>query len=485
MKNLNLKTFTTGTVIILASIVSSCKKDIVRTSGVDNTPSKLNTQSAGDNKYDLLGFGYDVTGEYASSSSATYPVIDIDKLVQNEPGRFVPDNNVTQYGEYAAGGNASDYLHSLTTNTTATLAPAGVSAFWGATLTVNFDETSKVSSKYSYASASIIIKQKRLKFNAPIDLIKSTYLTSVFKSDVSSMSAQQLVTKYGTHVLTDVILGAKLNVFYRSQTSSSNKGESVRAGLDVHGLFHTFGFKSDVTHADSSVNSNYDQTMYYSTVGGDGTKGIFGQLSLDNTSPKIDIAPWQSSCTRDNAAFIQIGNAAGTLIQLSDLIDDAAKKQAVTNYITQYLASHNIITLFHETAALYRCLNSKNFDRLMTTTTDELAGMSDWHVESKLGSIYTDSSMPGTKPLYRYLLDGHEHFFTTNFNELGNGSSHAVLEGIKGYLNTTQVTGTIPIYRYNSTKGGAHFYTINFNELGNAGGNSGFIYEGIIGYINQ
>ncbi|MGN8068006.1 MAC/perforin domain-containing protein [Mucilaginibacter sp. 22184] len=340
-KTLLLNSLLTG---FLGSVllVAGCKKDMVKTPGTDTGNPKLKTQSAGDNKYDLLGFGYDATGEYASSNSATYQVIDIDKLVQNEPGRYVPDVNVTQYAEYAAGGNASDYLHSLTSNTTATLSPLGLSSFWGATLTVNFHETSKISSKYSYASASVIIKQKRLKFNAPIDLIKSTYLTSIFKSDVSAMSAQQLVTKYGTHVLTDIVLGAKLNVFYRSQSSSSNRGLSVKAGLDVHGLFHTFGIKSDVTYADSSVNSNYDQTMYYSTVGGDGTKGVFGQLSLDNTAPKVDITAWQSSCTRDNAAFIQISNVAGAAIPLQDLIDDPAKKQAVADYIAQYITGKQI-----------------------------------------------------------------------------------------------------------------------------------------------
>ncbi|WP_413669990.1 MAC/perforin domain-containing protein [Mucilaginibacter sp. Mucisp86] len=486
VKSLNPKFLAAGAVILFTSIFSSCTKDLVRAPGADNVQSsKLTTHSGVDNKYDLLGFGYDITGEYASSNSATYPVIDMDKLVQNEPGRYVPDNNVSQYAEYAAGGNASDYLHSLTVNTTSTLTPAGASKFWSATLTVNFHETSKISSKYSYASASLIIKQKRLKFNAPIDLIKSTYLTSVFKSDVASMSAQQLVTKYGTHVLTDIILGAKLNVFYRSQTSSSNRGLSVKAGLDVHGMFRTFGFKSDVTYADSSVNSNYDQTMYYSTVGGDGTKGVFGQLSLDNSAPKVDIAPWQSTCTRDNAAFIQISNAPGTLIQLSDLIDDAAKKQAVADYITQYLASHNVITLIYGTTPLYRCFNTRNGDRILTEKPQELAGNSDWRIESQMGLIYTDSSMPGTKPLYRYLLAGVQHFFTTNFNELGNGSGSTVLEGIPGYLSSTQITGTIPIYRYAPVKGGAHFYTTNFNELGNAGGNSGYVYEGIIGYIQQ
>jgi len=337
LKNLNLKVLATGTVIVLTSIVSSCKKDIARAPGTGNSPSKLNTQSAGDNKYDLLGFGYDVTGEYASSNSSTYKVIDIDKLVLDAPDRYVTDVNVSQYTEYNAGGNAEDYSSALSQNYSATI---GLKVF-GATLSGSFKETSAISSKYSYASASQIIRQKRLKFSAPLDLIKSGYLTALFKSDVNSLTAQQLVAKYGTHVLTDIVLGAKLNVFYRSETSSSNKTQAVTAGMKANGLFKIFSLSADINYTTSDVNSNYNQNLYYSTVGGDGSKGLFGEISLDNTAPKINIGNWQSSCTRDNAAFIQIGSKDG-LIALYDLIDDAAKKQAVQAYITQYLIDHQV-----------------------------------------------------------------------------------------------------------------------------------------------
>jgi hypothetical protein len=389
-------------------------------------------------------------------------VIDIDKLVQNEPGRYVPDVNVTQYGDYAAGGNASDYLHSLTSNTTATLAPAGLSNFWGATLTVNFHETSKVSSKYSYASASVIIKQKRIKFNAPTDLIKSTYLTSVFKSDVSTMSAQQLVTKYGTHVLTDIVLGAKLNVYYRSQSSSSNRGKSVKAGLDVHGLFHTFGIKSDVTYADSSVNSNYDQTMYYSTVGGDGTKSVFGQLNLDdNTVPKTaDFTSWQASCTRDNAAFIQISNVAGSTIPLSDLIADAAKKQAVANYIVQYIAGKQTIL---STDPVFQFYNGPSGDHFTSGDPNATNGFANWRSDGVDFKAYLGPA-PGTVPVYLfYNGPGADHFTTADRNAT-NGFANWQYYGITFYAYNTQVAGTIPIYLYYKTSGkGDHFTTANPN----------------------
>lgn len=336
-KNLNLKLLITCSAIAITSTFTSCKKNDFNIKQ-STDPKKLTTQSAGDNVYDLLGYGYDVTGEYASSNSTTYQVVDIAKIAQAEPNRFVTDLNVTQTVEVHSGSTAEDYSQNLSYSTGGSLT---FGAFSG-TISEKFHESGALSSKYSYADASLLIRQKRLKFDAPISLIKSTYLTPVFKSDVSNLTAEQLVTKYGTHVLTDIILGAKLSVYYRSQTTIQNRALSVKAGADAKGLFGIFGVSSNISYQDSLVKSNFDQTVYYETIGGDGSKGLFGDLTLDNSAPKISIANWQSSCTRDNAAFIQLGSSATNLILLSDLIDDPAKSTAVKNYIDQYLANKHV-----------------------------------------------------------------------------------------------------------------------------------------------
>ncbi|GGB17454.1 MULTISPECIES: MAC/perforin domain-containing protein [Mucilaginibacter] len=336
-KNLNLKLLITCSAIAITSTFTSCKKNDFSLNQ-STKPKKLTTQSAGDPLYDLLGFGYDVTGEYASSNSTTYQVVDIAKIAQAESNRVVTDLNVTQYSESHSGSTAEDYSQNLSYSTGASLT---VGAFSG-TVSEKFHEFSSLSSKYSYADASLIIRQKRLRFDAPLSLIKSTYLTPVFKSDVNSMTPQQLVTKYGTHVLTDIILGAKLSLYYRSQTTIKDRALSVKAGAEAKGLFGIFGASTNISYQDSLINSNFDQTIYYETVGGDGTKGLFGEIVLDNSAPKISIANWQSSCTRENAAFIQLGNSATNIILLSDLIDDPAKSTAVKNYIDQYLANKHV-----------------------------------------------------------------------------------------------------------------------------------------------
>ena len=68
-----------------------------------------------------------------------------------------------------------------------------------------------------------------------------------------------------------------------------------------------------------------------------------------------------------------------------------------------------------------------------------------------------------------------DQFLTTNPNqELLN--SNWVYKGIIGYS-----VGNYPVYRYYSSRQNDHFYTTNFNELGN--GNSSYIYEGIAFYV--
>jgi hypothetical protein len=82
--------------------------------------------------------------------------------------------------------------------------------------------------------------------------------------------------------------------------------------------------------------------------------------------------------------------------------------------------------------------------------------------------------------MYRYVNTGNgDHFYTTNFGELGNaGFGGWIYEGVTGYVPTTAAADTSPLYRYVNTSNGDHFYTTNFGELGNAGF-GGWIYEGV------
>lgn len=85
-------------------------------------------------------------------------------------------------------------------------------------------------------------------------------------------------------------------------------------------------------------------------------------------------------------------------------------------------------------------------------------------------------------PLYRYRsnLGRGDRFYTTNFGELGNGGSGGwVYEGVQCQVYSSQVSGTIPLYRYCSSSLGLHFYTTQNVDLSGIGYHS----EGIQCYV--
>ena len=104
----------------------------------------------------------------------------------------------------------------------------------------------------------------------------------------------------------------------------------------------------------------------------------------------------------------------------------------------------------------------------------------------RISSIITQSptlqSLIHTTPLYRYWNSGAgDHFYTTNWAELGSGRHGWGYEGIQCYVHPRQVEGSIPLYRYWNPGASDHFYTTNWAELGS--GRHGWGYEGIQCYV--
>jgi hypothetical protein len=85
-------------------------------------------------------------------------------------------------------------------------------------------------------------------------------------------------------------------------------------------------------------------------------------------------------------------------------------------------------------------------------------------------------------PVFRYWnVLNTDHFYTTNWAELGTGKYGYVFEGIQCYSYPSQVPGSVPLYRYWNALRGDHFYTTNWGELGS--GRYGYVYEGVQTYV--
>lgn len=131
---------------------------------------------------------------------------------------------------------------------------------------------------------------------------------------------------------------------------------------------------------------------------------------------------------------------------------------------------------------IHRYWNLRVGDHFYTTNWNELGnGKDGYNYEGTIGKAYSRKFI-GTQPVYRYWNPRNtDHFYTTNWSELEQGKVGYHYEGIIGYVYPDFDCDRKPVYRYWNSGNGDHFYTTNYHELG--GGAQGWKYEGIMGYV--
>lgn len=461
-------------VLLAGAMLWSCKKEnrLAPPNTETNVPVRASPLRGGDGLYDVLGYGYDVTGEYANSSASRSMVIDVDRFKTDYPNRVEDLLPNAQDFYYTWGETSLDLSKKMAFSATGSTSIG----LFKAEVSYATSESTTFSSKYVHGIYNLLIQRKQVRFNADLSLLKN-YLTSEFVADLQNNDAQTIVQRYGTHVLMNVITGAKMEILYNAETVNSSRETAAKAGLKSS-LASVFNIAADISVNESSASSNTSQTLRYRTFGGDPSKSLLGTRIVGTTQPVIDFSVWQASSTIANSVLVNFGPNA--LVPIYDLIDDPVKKAAVQTYVDQYIQGQQIV-LTYTTTPLYMFYNADINDHFITTNQFELNGLANWQTRGILGNIFTDNSMTGSLALYRYYMYNGTRFYTTNFNEIGNANSQGHLEKITGYLYATQAAGSIPIYRYNYQ--GHHRYSINWNELG--AGAAGWQYEGIIGYIKQ
>jgi hypothetical protein len=155
----------------------------------------------------------------------------------------------------------------------------------------------------------------------------------------------------------------------------------------------------------------------------------------------------------------------------------------------------------HHVASVYRYWNEGNTDHFYTANSADIGtvtpGQTGNHGYTSEGTgfhIFTHHHQ-GLVPVYRYWHAGKgDHFYTSNAAEIGTiisgqaGNHGYVCEGVLGYVSPNEFWGGLPVYRYfKEGDGHDHFYTTDPNEIGTTHhgqvGKHGYKCEGIMGYV--
>jgi hypothetical protein len=324
---------------------------------------------------------------------------------------------------------------------------------------------------------------KRVKFTSEVTVnMLMQYLTPSFLDNVANMNAEDLVAKYGTHVLLDIRIGGNLQFDYNGallkETDYNKKTEQVKTGLGF-GLLRAVGININTDKSTTQINeitratSNRNYALNYYGGTNSGTS-----ITVDkdgNTSQSFNLASWEQSINANNAALVGIERA----LFLYNFISDPVKSAQVKAVIEKRIADSQIKIV--STIPFYRLFNPNTGRHFYTPNSSEaqmLTGLG-FRIESSLGGILT-TQLPGSVPLYRWFRRGgnlDDHFYTTSSSVPGYTA-----EGTVGYVftNTSQNHLLIPIYQY-FYPNWEHLFTTDYDELGPY--NAGYNYEGIGFYL--
>lgn len=321
-------------------ILSGCADEDIIERNSPSFPQSVNTRSAGDGVYDILGYGYDITGPYLDTKSSRAIVFDTNKLL--EKGLITPYKLEESRFRYSSGKDVIDF----TTNMSSSLqmsTPGILKVIGGASLNIAFGGNFHYNSDYSFAYCTQQYIDSRYRISeADINVLK-TCLTKQFIERLSTYTPEQIVEEYGTHVLKDIYLGAKFEVYYMAKSTSSSKKESINAGLGAS-LFSLFKMDGKFQYDESLAITNKEQSLYYFTIGGDPAVGVQGSLNPEN-SPSIDIGKWMASVKSSTPKFIDVDNNSQSFIPIYELVTDPTKKQTLKAYIDNYIKSKEVCSI--------------------------------------------------------------------------------------------------------------------------------------------
>lgn len=481
MKRINL----IYTLIASTILLTNCKKNEIPQDKLLNNNSEKQA-SGGDGQWDVLGYGIDVTKDMLDiNSMSDASIINMHQFANDFRDIGDPEkkkvngidvNNVTESSEdLFFGSSAYDYAKEISKKKSFDI-NGNASVPTGDTSTLNFTgsfrknssdkNTTAYSSRFSYASYEFWQRVKRIRFTGDVSTsMLIQYLTPQFKTNLTTLSADSLVKRYGTHVLLDISIGGRLRVNYsgevNAESSQEQKSSAAKVGLGIS-LLKVFGVninsdksKEEITKISNETRSKQYTGKYYG--GTNGGKSI--NIDKDgNSSENINFANWQQSITDRNAALIEVGKA----IYIYDLITDPTKKAQVKTAVEKYIKERQIIELGEVPvyALYFDGIKYHNLARLDNHVLSLYPSSEDPKMTNEGVYFYAfKENKPGTIPVYRYRNDQiNNNFFTTQF---GNYSGYR-LEYIAFYAYPTSsvLTPSItPIYRYWSTINMDHFYT--------------------------
>jgi len=354
-------------IVILLFLLYSCEKstDISQCNikDIDSipglyTPVRFHSSYLFDqNVNNLLGCGYDCSySDFNGVSEPHSKVIDLVRFalgqgknpITGEPVYF-PFTSINESVLHSGdefcywGTDLEDFETSLSSGYNISHAIRGIKLplFMGE-VTDMLSDTSKLSSLYSFYRISKKTYTYRMTLSNTTPDILQFFLTDEFLYDLKILSEDLLVRKYGTHVLTDVLLGGTGTFLFSGQLNAVE--DKIHFQEQARECLKLIRINEEIFNRQLDFKRFKDVEVDIKTVGGINwiVKKFTNDLSYDVENYKFDFDTWRSSIKRTSEQLVGIGNKTTRIYWLSDYIDDPQKKYKVEDALIAYLKEREL-----------------------------------------------------------------------------------------------------------------------------------------------
>lgn len=334
------------------------------------------TRIAGDGENDLLGHGYDATSSvFKGSKYGKASIIDLERFLSGKGRDPITGAEVTMYpgnieksllpsgGETYIewGSNLEEYSkgqHSRY-NANTEINALGVKLY-SADLKAFYNDSSRFSSSYCFYRINVQKTTRKLKLSQIYPAYLKYFLTDDFLHDLKYYTGDDIVAKYGTHVLTDILLGGVCSAMFNAKMTTAANESSFKNEADL--FIRQVSVGTGSSEAQKRFSSFKDVSISIVSYGGkdaidqsnisfDPSKGELGDFTLNFNN-------WLNSIDQTTEQVIGIGDNTTKIYFISDLVDDASKKKEIEDAIVRYCEKQQINmslmqTLDYEKAILH------------------------------------------------------------------------------------------------------------------------------------
>ena len=431
--------------LILACISYACSSDSDFTPE-DETPSDVYELKAIPDKEvifktypanmkQILGAGYDVTADYLSPEAIKAPIIDLDKLADSDIYDFTCMKATSTESQNYAGENATAFLANISNSLILEDVNSKNALSVGTILKhKEFQSDYNHSSQYSFASSEQLFTMERW-YLSPFyisEKYKYRYLTQEFENDVTSLTAENIINKYGTHFLIDVCIGARFRGLYRTAVPTATSATSTTK-ITLLSALEKIGQQGLFT---GSGAGGWEEDVAQS-IGGQLILEFYGGNTtlLPSLPTTADLNTWLKSFNEENYTLTKI--TQNKVLPIYDMIKDATKRKQVKDAIEKYISNQKLSSV--STTPLLQAWNGKN--HTYDTSYLDIAVHSNRKYEGAVCSIYKQQRTH-TVPLYLY-SNGQKQRLSVESLQADAGWQ---LEKELGYVYTSPVDGAIPLY---------------------------------------